>query len=384
MKVLITSDSYLPRLGGAEVYAYKLATHLKMNGYEVEIFTTEPGEWIKDHENLTHRHIWSRNPIKMIRFIYALYKQIKKVDYVHSIYAHKLAAISGIICLFTRKKLVVSLQGRGILDLPGNNFYYAFLHRTYRSISLKLSHKIIASCHEFSDIAARYTRKEKIIYMPNSVDVNDFGIETQNYSLLPFKYNGETLVFTLRRLVPKNGIQFLIESIPHILKRDNKVKFVLIGWGPMEGYLKKRVKDLVINDYVHFLGRIENSELNKYLSLADMVVFPSTAESTSIACLECMYMKKPIIASNVGGYPEMVSHNENGYLVNLTDKIESDYGAPMTLPEEKLVSLAEAVHSLIVNPDKKTSFGNKSRELIEQKFSWHKNIKEIIKIYKSI
>lgn len=384
MKILITSDSYLPRLGGAEVYAYQLATFLKKEGNEVSIFTTEEGSWVKDNENTTIRMSWSRNPLRLIAFIWSFYLLIRKADVVHAIYAHKLAALAGICCLFSNTKLVVSLQGRGILDLPGNTKFYAFLHTTYRSISLKLAHSVVASCHEFSEIASRYTNKKKIIYIPNLVDIDEFKLVSPDKSLLPFKYEQEKLIFTIRRLVPKNGIQFAVEAMPYILKENPDARLIAIGWGPLESYLKKRVQELGIESSIFFVGRLENFKLKNLLSLADVVLFPSTAESTSIACLESMSLGKPIVASNVGGYPEMVEEGRNGFLVNLTDKLNSDYDAPMTLEDSKLKNLADRVISVLNDKELATKFGIESRRLAEEKFSWQKNITKITSIYRKI
>lgn len=384
MKVLITSDSYLPRLGGAEVYAYQLATYLKREGHEIEIFTTELGEWVKDSENPTHRFVWSRNPLALVKFLIQYYKLIKKADVVHAIYCHKLAALAGLVCLFTRTKLVISLQGRGILDLPGNNWFYAKLHTFYRALSLKLSHQVVASCWEFVERASWYTKTEKIVYLPNFVDIEEFAEAQHDYTLLPFEYKGEDLIFTIRRLVPKNGIQFAVEAMPNILEKNPNARLVAIGWGPLDVYLKNRAKELGVLDKIFFIGRVENFQLRQLLSLADVVLFPSTAESTSIACLESMSLGKPIVASNVGGYPEMVEDGGNGYLVNLTDNLNSDYDAPMTLSDEKLESLAVMVTKVLADKELRENFGKKSRELAEEKFSWQKNITKITAIHKKV
>ncbi|MCK5096131.1 MAG: glycosyltransferase family 4 protein [Candidatus Pacebacteria bacterium] len=385
MKILITTDSYFPTLGGAEVYAYQLATFLKKEGHHVELLTSETRVGNHDSEFPTHRVLFSRNPVKLFKFLRTYYRLTREADVVHSIYSHKIAAIGGILRFFIKKKViqVISLQGRGILDLPGNSFFYARVHRIYRWISLKRANVVVASCYEFVDIAKRYISEKKIVYIPNLVDIEKFTCSERKYDLLPFEYKGQPLVFTIRRLVPKNGIQFLIESVPYILKNNAEVKFVLIGWGILEEYLKKRVKELNIEDSVFFIGKVENEHLQQYLNLADIVVFPSTAESTSIACLESMSLSKSIVASNVGGYPEMVQNGVNGFLVNLTDTKNSDYGAPMTLSENKLQSLAQTVMTLVRNPQKREEFGKNSRRLIEKNFTWQKHIKTIIGCYKT-
>ena len=381
MKVLITSDSYLPRLGGAEVYAYQLATFLKREGHSVEILTPEMGSWVKDAENPTHRIAWSRNPVRLFQFLVRYYKLVRKADIVHSIYSHKLAAIAGVFCLFSKAKLVVSLQGRGILDLPGNRGIYSLMHVTYRRVSLKLAYKVIASCREFVDIASRYTKKDKIVYLPNLVDIDEFQIANPNYQLLPFEYKGEHLIFTIRRLVPKNGVQFAVEAMPKILEKDPDARLVMIGWGPLETHLQERAKALGVEDKIFMTGRVENFELRNLLQLADVVLFPSTAESTSIACLESMSLGKPIVASKVGGYPEMVEEDGNGYLVDITENESSDYAAPMTVAPEKLELIAEAVAKITLDKKLQERLGTRSRQLAEKKFSWQENVGTIISHY---
>lgn len=381
MKILIATDSYLPRLGGAEMYAYKLASHLKSDGHEINLLTTEPGEWTHDHEFPVFRRAFSKNPFVFFPSLILYFNLIRKSDVVHTVYSHKLAAIGGLFSRLLGKKMIISEQGRGILDLPDNSFFYSKVHELYRAVAIKSSNLFIASCLEFVEIAKRYTSNKKIVYQPNSVDTEEFSPSEKDYSLLPFTYENQPLVFIVRRMVPKNGVQFLVEAAPFVLKDYPNVQFVHIGWGMLDGYLKKRVRELGIQKNFHFLGKIENENLKSYLNLADVVVFPSTAEATSIACLEAMSLEKPIVASRVGGFPEMVTDDWNGYLVNLTDTEHSNYDAAMTLSDDKLSKLANAVISIVNDSEKRQLFGERSRARAIEKFSWKHNIKKIINWY---
>jgi len=386
MKILITSDTYFPRMGGAEVYAYKLGHFLQKQGHKVTVCTTEEGGDARDDEFAEVKRIVIKksNILSTPKSFIALFKLVRESDLVHSVYSHKLAAIVGIIRFFIKTPQVVTLEGWGILDLPDNTFIFKQIHTFYRVVALKRASLVIASCKEFTDIALKYIKKDKIKYQPNSVDISEFNIGEKKYTLLPFDYGDQKIVATIRRLVPKNGIQFLVEAIPYIIKEYENVKFVLIGWGKLEKYLKNRVNELGVSKYVSFLGRIDNKVLPEYLNLADMVVFPSTAESTSIACLESMSLAKPIIASKVGGYLEMVDEGRNGFLVNLTDNIGSDYGAPMNISKDKLINLADRIVELLKSEEKTKKFGNNSRRIVEEKFSWQNNIIRIEEWYDTI
>lgn len=382
MKILLIPDSYLPRLGGGEVYAYKLGHFLQKEGHSVKLLTPEQGSWIHDDEFPVIRLKFPKNPIVFFSSLLTYYRLVKEADIVHAIYSHKMAVLGGLLAHLLGKKLVITEEGMGILDIPGNSWFYTRVHNFYRSTSIKLAYRFIASCREFVDLAKKYTSNhKKITYQPNSVDTDEFAPAERDYSLLPFPYAGQPLVFCVRRMVPKNGVQFLVECAPEVLRHAPDTHFVHIGWGRLEEHLKKRVAELGIEKNFHFLGRIENAIVQKYMNLADMVVFPSTAEATSIACLESMSLGKPIVASKVGGFPEMVAEGKNGYLVNLTDTEASDYDAPMTLPKEKLDALAGAIVTLAKDREKCAQFGAHSRERALNEFSWHVNVKKIIDWY---
>lgn len=382
MKVLITSDSYLPRLGGAEIYALKLGSFLQRDGHDVRLFTTEENpSGIETSPFPVIREFYRRNPIIIFHFLRTLYRECRKADVVNCIYSYKIAAIVGIFKLFIKKPMVVTLEGLGTLDMPRNSGFYSKVHSFYRWFSIRQADMNIAACLEFVDIAKRYTNTEKIVYIPNALDIDQFNIRPKEIAILPEEAKGKMIVATIRRLVPKNGIQFLIEASPFIVEKFNDIVFFIIGWGRLENYLKERVRALKVDKYFHFAGRIENEDLPRYLNLADVVVFPSTAEATSIACLESMALGKPIIASNVGGYPEMVQDGHNGHLVDLTDSMNSNYDAPMTLSDDKIAALANAVVTTLSDKGKLKELGKNSRRLAETKFSWREKIKDIEEVY---
>ncbi len=382
MKVLVTSDSYLPRLGGAEIYALKLGSFLQKRGHNVRLFTTEKNpSGVETSPFPVIRRIYRRNPIAIFRFLLTLYRECREADIVNCIYSYKIAAIVGIFKLFIKKPMVVTLEGLGTLDMPGNSWFYARVLSFYRWFSIRQAEINIAACLEFVDIAKRYTSADKVIYIPNALDIDQFDIRPKETALMPAGTEGKMVAATIRRLVPKNGIQFLVEAAPLIVKRFNNIIFFIIGWGKLDDYLKERARALGVGKFFHFVGRIENEDLPRYLNLADVVVFPSTAEATSIACLESMALGKPIIASNVGGYPEMVTDGYNGHLVDLTGSTNSNYDAPMTLGDDKIAALADAVVTILSNKDKLKELGRNSRHLAETKFSWQEKILEIEEAY---
>ena len=129
-------------------------------------------------------------------------------------------------------------------------------------------------------------------------------------------------------------------------------------------------KELGIENIVDFVGALPNEQIPPYISRADVVVFPSSAEATSLACTEVMAMGKPVVASAIGGYPEMIENDVNGLLVKLFDREDSDYDAPLELPADRIKLLADAVCRVLEHEGDASRLGNGARTRIEQEFAW--------------
>ncbi len=383
-RVGIIIDWYLPRIGGGELYAYNLGKFLSRHGYKVSFFTLDEKNTENYHDEFPITRVpFDRGIMGKIRFYKALASFLNNVDIIQAIYCHKFAAYASIYNWRRKKPFFITLQGRGILDLPGNNWFYAKVHRFYRAVSLKSASKVIASCLEFVERAKKYIPAERIVYIPNGVDLAIFKSQSPDPAILN-KYQGKKVILTVRRLVPKNGIQFLVEAAPAILREVPNAMFVLAGYGELEKYLKNRVLELGIGHAFDFLGRVDNTHVPSYLQIASVVIFPSTAEATSLACLEAMAMKKAIVASNVGGYPEMIDDNKNGFLVDLVDWHDSNYDAPLTTTPERTAELARKIVTLLKDTELAEKFGINALEKVERVFSWDILIEKVVHEYTSI
>lgn len=381
MRVGIVIDWYLPRLGGAEVYTYHLAKYLARHGHEVRIFTLDENNAVPGADEFPVTRVPFGPGLKgKIQFYRELKKFLEPVDVIHAVYCHKYAAYVSIYNFFRRKPFYITLQGRGILDLPGNSWLYAKVHSLYRWLSLKSATVVIASCLEFVTRAKKYIPESRIAYIPNGVDFDMFKTIPPPGQIAA-QFTGHPVVLTVRRLVPKNGIQFLVEAAPAIVAAVPGVKFVFVGYGDLEQYLRKRATELGVIDNIVFAGRVDNKKVPEYLDLAKVVVFPSTAESTSLACLEAMAMKKAIVASNVGGYPEMIDDATSGYLVKLVDWQDSDYDAPMQTTPERTAQLAKRIINLLSNPELATQFGAAAYQKAQTVFNWEILVQKIITLY---
>jgi len=169
------------------------------------------------------------------------------------------------------------------------------------------------------------------------------------------------------------------------LESRQDITFVIVGDGPLESFLKQRAQELGVAEYVLFEGFKSSPEVATYLRKASVVVFPSTAESASLACAEAMAMKKKIVASRVGGLIELLGSNEErGILVKLVDWEHSNYDAPLTLPSAATNRLAEAVLFALSGSEENDVRSEQAHTYAIEVLSWESIVDKTIEVYKNL
>lgn len=126
---------------------------------------------------------------------------------------------------------------------------------------------------------------------------------------------------------------------------------LIVGRGELEASLKAEVKRLGQEQRVRFLGL--RQDVPQLLALLDVFVMPSLSEGLSIALLEAMVARKPVVVTNVGGNPEIVRDKETGFLV----------------PPQDSIGLAQGLLSLLSDAEQARQFGEAGRHRVETKFS---------------
>ncbi len=373
LKIALVTDTYLPVLGGAEMHVKNLAIFLSLY-CQVKIFSNTPGD---DHvDNI--EVIRSSHKINKIRAflndIRKLTYLIRSSDIVHAHYTFYLSALSVIIAKLFGKPVVVTLHGLGTLDSSVDK---SIFRRLYRYISFKLCSAVIATSQEMADVAQRFVNKRKIFLITNAVDIEFFSPKS-------VVEKDKIIVLSVRRLAPKNGVQYLVEAIPYILKYNSNIEFWITCQDKLESYIRERAATLGIETNIKFLGEIPNDNLPNYYAQADIVVFPSSAESTSIACLEAMSMEKAVLASALSAYKDLLGREERGLLVNLFDRDTSDYNAPLQLPEEKIKLLGDKILKLANDKQLRLDLGVAARTYVVANYDWRVITKKIVDIYTSL
>ena len=119
------------------------------------------------------------------------------------------------------------------------------------------------------------------------------------------------------QLIPRKGHQFLIEAAPAILKGFPDARFLFFGQGPLEGALKDLCRRRGLESHVRFAGF--RRDLERILPCLELLVHPATMEGLGLSLLQAAAAGVPIVASRVGGIPEIVDDGVNGYLFDVGD-----------------------------------------------------------------
>lgn len=209
---------------------------------------------------------------------------------------------------------------------------------------------------------------EKIVCVPSAVDLQSCQEECckewfcQQFNLP----NDARTIGVIAQLIKRKGHRYVIEAAPTILNSFPDAHFIFFGQGPLREELQRLCREARISDKVYFAGF--RKDLKKLLPCLDLVLHPATMEGLGVALLEAAARGVPIVASRVGGIPEIVHHGRNGYLVPATDA----------------VALAQATVALLKNPSQARQFGQAGREIVRTEFSIEAMVAGNLRVYQEV
>ncbi len=161
-----------------------------------------------------------------------------------------------------------------------------------------------------------------------------------------------TIAVTSGRFVKQKGHRYLVEAAGEVVRRHEEIRFLWLGDGPLEAELRARVKRSGLSDWFVFAGLLDKFELE--LAGADLMIHPATIEPFGIVLLEGMRAGLPIVASRVGGIPEVVAAGETGLL----------------LPPGDSDALRTAVLELLDDRTRMSAFGQSGRKRWKDRFDY--------------
>jgi glycosyltransferase involved in cell wall biosynthesis len=192
-------------------------------------------------------------------------------------------------------------------------------YRQFDKWSLRSCDFIVTVCQAFANgMPARHRRRGSVFVLPNSVKIDfphrDAQLSEQLRTQLGLSPDTR-VVLTIGRLSPEKGHRFLIEAVSKILTLAPQLKFsvLITGAGSNEDKLRKQIDERALRHIIKLIGHW--SDVRPLFAIADLFVLPSLSEGSPNVLLESMAARVPIVATNVGGVPELVENGQSAILV---------------------------------------------------------------------
>jgi glycosyltransferase involved in cell wall biosynthesis len=305
MKVLMHCVYFPPEVGGLESHVFYLCRALVHRGHDVHVVTSRSQPGLSAYEIVEGVHVWrswlpGRNTAGWAAHAFSSMPRFltlaQTADVLH---AQDIAAV--LPCMVAQKvgraPIVTTYHSSHFLKRSGSPFW----RPTFKRFLEAADHNLAASV-EIAAVGAAIAPTAHVEPLTNGVDTNIF--QRVAPGLVPLA-EGRFRLIVPRRLFVKNGVEIFVRALPDILRHVD-VDTVVVGDGPERGRLQSLASELGIADRIFFLGARANAEMPALLSSADLAVFPSLMEATSVAALECMSCGLPVAASRVGGLPEII------------------------------------------------------------------------------
>lgn len=240
-----------------------------------------------------------------------------KFDIIHAHYAHPPGFVAVLLAKIVKKTVIITCRGSDIHEYTEKNYpdklrrervLYAIKNADYLTcVSNFLSEKIVSLGIDDT----------KVEVVPNGVNSEMFypiKIAVAREKLkLPLD---KKIILNVGMLTPIKGTIYLINAFADIIKKNDGLFLIIIGHGPLRSELENKVRTLNLNRYVRFVSFVPNEELVFWFNAADLFVLPSLGEGFGIVLIEALSCGLPIVASNVGGIPEIINESNLGILIS--------------------------------------------------------------------
>jgi glycosyltransferase involved in cell wall biosynthesis len=242
-------------------------------------------------------------------------------------------------------------------------------HVRLDQLCTRLCHRVIAVSEHTADhmISVEGAPPNKVHAVLNGIDFDRVKVsspEAPSKLRQEFGADGSYLLLIVGRLHPEKGYGYLLQAMATLKGRlDRPVRLLIVGKGPLEDKFRKEAVSLGCADTVQFLGF--RNDVPDLMAAVDLLVLPSVAEAFGLVLTEALYLGTPIVATRVGGIPEIVSDGVDGVLVSPADS----------------QALAGAIMDLLRDPERRRHMSGSGRQKVEDRFSFSEMLKAYENVY---
>ena len=421
MNILLISDYFPPyTVGGAEISAYYLGVGLSKLGHEVSILTRYPERIEVEFEvfNAVHSVVYKKRKSLLHDYLHTgilsssdLAKRLLKLLHSeHFDVIHAQNWISGYAVMRAKTKRKTKIFPPSVLSIRDYRYTCPCLYGWCLSDNIKINCNLLkttncvykhskaphvikvfglipyvmlrcVSCKMLAQSLNAFDayitnsnflrevvlsnlrlRAEDVYSVYNPVGMEKFNLDADSEEKEMIK------VFYAGRFDLGKGIEYLIGAIPKVVEKHD-CSFIFVGDGTIRQEAENLVRTLKISKHVVFEGFVPYTDISRYYQQCDIVVVPSVwPEPFGRSLIEAMAYGKPVIATKVGGIPEMIEHGETGLLVEPANSGE----------------MANAITMLLDNDEMRMKMGRQGRKVVEEKYNTEAIARAVSIVYENI
>tara|TARA_B100002003_G_scaffold250711_1_gene291133 strand:- start:497 stop:2779 length:2283 start_codon:yes stop_codon:yes gene_type:complete len=335
--VLIATGLFPPDIGGPATYSKLLLDELPKEGFNITIASF--GEV---------RHL-----PKFIRHIFYFFKVLNRGKNADIIFAQDPVSVGFPAVLASKvlsKKFILKIVGDYAWEqyqVENNKFisieefqtgsfgFKAGIRRKVERWVAKSAEKIIVPSLYLKKIISMWGVSEDNIYVIHN-GLKKIAYQGDKKVLRTLLQFDGKLIISIGRIISLKRFDALIEAMPALLKQFPNIKLMIVGSGPEEAVLNRLIQELGLEKHISLSGSLPKDVLFKYIHASDLLVLNSIHETFPHQLLEAMSIGTPVVATSVGGIPEIVENNKEGLLVKSGNEKELKKAIIKILTDENL------------------------------------------------
>jgi len=375
MEIAQVCPLYHPYLGGVETHVGEISKRLVKLDANVKVYTTDPSgglprrQLIDNIEILRFRSFTPKQIYFFSPSLLSALRSLKDIDVVHVHAYPNFPALAVALAKSGSRRPVVftphyggyrlATEGTSVLQGCAKKFYNLFAGR----FMFERADAVVALSKIESSLLGQGfgLRTNRIRYIPNGVNVEEYAC--------PRKSTGSKVLLYVGRVEKYKGLASLLRVFSKVRRLFASSRLVIVGKGAYKKDLVSTVEKCGLQDHVDFLQDVPKEKLLQIYLTSGVFVLLSQYEAFPITVIEAMASGLPVIATNVGGIPDIIKPGKNGFLV----------GYP---PSEELV--VRYISLLFNQSELSHDMGQKAREFVLSNFTWDRTAKDLLKLYEEL
>jgi glycosyltransferase involved in cell wall biosynthesis len=357
MRIAMVLSTALPPREGLGFYAWNLADRLRALGHQVTFITrgekNRPQQEVIDGFTIHRPSFFPIYPFHVHLHRLFLNQLVRRLEADIDLF-HVHSPLPPVVD--TERPVMLTVHSSVWNDTKSLRAASAheMMMKLQAPVSYRLENQLLKSASAISVVSTEMARVlESYPDCSEHISVNWNGVDTQLFS--PGAEPRQAFVLTTGRLSPVKGLEDLVQAAQMVNQRLGPTRFVIAGEGPLRPALEKKISAAGLQDQVELIGHVtERERLADLYRQAALFVSPSHAEGLPTVLLEAMACECPVIATSVGGSPDVITNGENGMLVS----------------PGKPARLADMICDLLIHSSRREEMGRAGRRTVEAKYSW--------------